>query len=771
MPLFGRILCLLACCHLAAAEALFEHGRWNVAVVMPANPEPDEWYAAHSLADWCERVTGQRPELLEETEAKAAGRAAIHVGRTQASQRAVPTSWPEEGDAAVCLPTGGSVFLLGNNPTATRIAVGRFCEQALGICFAFPGPRGADWLSLDRVPTPAADSFRPAFAWREIGGLRNELSHEWAFSVGYGRAPSFSHGLYAAFGKKEFAEDPTLFATVNGVRQAPKGDGYDANPNLAHPRAPEVGARHARAWFHKHPDDFCAPLGVNDSLRFDDSVPSEGWYRERPVRTDYVVRYLNEVAKSFWQPSGDLRGDRHALGTLAYLQTLKAPTEKVHPAIFPWVCADRLGYASAEFAAQESANLKAWTKSGARRVGAYDYWYGVDYAVPRTNFSAQADSIRVAHAAGVKGWYAELAPLWGFDAPKAWLGAKLLERPDQDAETLLRRWFAAAYGPAAEAMREAYRPIEAAWARDAQAGGPNQWIRHFRSEDSAGVLSAAEVAEVTRALTQAQAALAAQDKLTFRLQNQRWRLQQFAEAWELSVKFREVRQARGASPRTAASALADLRRLATSEAAFRAQQQRFNIAWGAYGLPVHWLEFVPRDPRPELSALAFAQPTLRAELQAVAHDDPAGLGALAHFWLTQSGEAKFLSAPQTSEELFEGWNFQRANHQRSVSHAGDGLLRVSQDYGSLTRRQPIAEGCFVRLAVGLQETAPAGNVRLTMTFRGNGKPLTRSVRCGGRSGSIILPAPKGATEVEFTVVFENAVHVTSLEAAAFTPPR
>ena len=64
MPLLSRILCLLAACHVWAAEALFENGRWHVPVVMPANPEPDEWYAAHSLVEWCERVTGQKPELI-----------------------------------------------------------------------------------------------------------------------------------------------------------------------------------------------------------------------------------------------------------------------------------------------------------------------------------------------------------------------------------------------------------------------------------------------------------------------------------------------------------------------------------------------------------------------------------------------------------------------------------------------------------------------------------------------------------------------------------
>lgn len=771
MPLLGRILCLLAGCHLMAAEVLFERGRWNVPVVMPANPEPDEWYAAHSLADWCERVTGKKPELIEEPGQSSGTPAGLYVGKTQAAQKAGVLAPPGEGDTATCRAIGRSVFLVGNNPTATRIAVGRFCERSLGVFFAFPGPRGADWVMLNRVVSPADDVFRPAFAWREIGGLRNELSQEWAYSVGYGRAPTFSHGLYAAFGKKEFAEDPTLFASVNGVRQAPQGNGYDANPNLAHPRAPEMGARYARTWFHKQPDAFCVPLGVNDSLTFDDSVASEGWYRERPVRTDYVVRYLNEVAKSFWQPTGDLRGDRHALGTLAYLQTLRAPTVKVDAAIFPWVCADRIGYADPSFAAQESANLKAWVQSGARRVGAYDYWYGVDYTSPRAHFTAQAASIRTAQAVGVKGWYAELAPLWGFDAPKAWLGAKLLERPDQDAEALLTRWFAAAYGPAAEPMRAAYGIVEAAWTRDAQVGGANQWIRHFREESSAAVLTEDEVAQLSAYVAQAEAALAENDKLTFRLQNQRWRLQQFVDAWTLSVKFRRVYAARMASASTSTHALSSIQRLIKAEADFQAHQQRFNIAWGAYSLPVHWLEFIPTDPRPEFCAAAFARPELRTELSALTLTDQTGLSALNAFWLQHAEEAVVNSRPATTEALFEAWQFRRANQQFSVVSAGTGLIQVTRDAGTLTRSQPIAEGCFVQLAVKLTGHEPTRDVRLTMTFKGSGKPLTRTVRCTPESGELILPAPKGATVVEFAIVFESGVNLISVETAVLTPRR
>ena len=57
-------LCLA--CVTATAADLFEQGRWRDPVVLPAAPETEEWYAAQTLLDWCERVTGVRPELISE---------------------------------------------------------------------------------------------------------------------------------------------------------------------------------------------------------------------------------------------------------------------------------------------------------------------------------------------------------------------------------------------------------------------------------------------------------------------------------------------------------------------------------------------------------------------------------------------------------------------------------------------------------------------------------------------------------------------------------
>lgn len=873
-------LCLT--CVNAFAADLFEQGHWRGPVVLPATPETEEWYAAQTLLDWCERVTGVRPELISEQPGVALPARGLFVGRTaawQALRRPLPDV---EGDLLVRDVEGEAVFLLGTNPLATRAAVGRFCEQALGVCFAFPGPRGADWVTRTTVGVPAAERFRPAFAWREISGLSNELSQEWAYNVGYGKAPEFSHGFFRAFNQEVFAdfledfanyrsrEDPheqTANASPRPRRTAerkaqidprrprfdpfvrkysrtdpffeaspfyderwwdgdvwprpkPDFDGYDPMPRLKVPSAVEIGARYTREWFHQHPGAFSVPFGVNDTLRFLGSPPSEGWYRDRPVRTDYVMGYLNEVAQSFWEPSGDLSGLRHAIGTLGYLQTLRAPTIRLHPAIFPWICADRSAYANPDFAAMESVNLAAWVRSGVRRVGAYDYWYGADYTVPRVSFRAQADAIRTVHAAGVVGWYAELAPLWAFDAPKAWLGAKLLQDPGQDAEALLATWFAAAYGPAAAEMRAAYRVLEGAWERDARAGGVDQWIRHFRTEGSTFVLTSAELAAVSARVEAARRLLAAQDKPTFRLANQRWRFEQFAEAWALSCAFRGVvATRRAADPANAAEAVAQLSALSAAESAYRRAESTFNTAWGAYGLPVAWSRFAATNPRPEWLDAAMpygfarvAGPTRRA-LATWAAGDTLGNGAV--LWrlaqLPEDRERLQARMEHTKDRNHDGAYFigelspSRRNQvngrpeDESTNYNAHILAPAGKIKGvPYTNRGDVGSGWSDRLVPGFildfqveldaaKTRDPEAKARLVLTFTDGKKTRTIAQECRPTGGRLVVEVPDGFDwgvagqpddwrgeikySLRYELTFEKEVAVKDIDLVLWSPRR
>lgn len=757
------IIYALIWCHLAHAEVkLFENNRWQGPIVIPENADIEEWYASQNLADWCECVTSSRPEIVEESTSQKMPAVGIFVGRTQAAQQAKATPPAAEGDTAVRVIESGRVYLLGNNPTATRIAVGRFCEQHLGVTFAFPGLQGADWTPLKEIPLPPPDIFQPKFLWRNIGDFYTGSSQDWSRLVGYGQSPQFGHTFFQAFSEVYWKNDPSILAHDGNGPMLPANTDCDPNPNLTHPRAAKIGAQYAFNFLEINPSEFSTPLGVNDTTDFDRSSKIEGWYRERPVRTDYLVQFLNNVAKEKWMPAGETP---HAIGTLAYLHTLRAPTVPVNADIFPFVCTDRIAYANRDFAAADVENLTAWKKSGVKRLGIYDYWHGAGQCVPRVNFSAQSLSIKTASEIGATAWTAEMGPLWAFDAPKAWLGAKLLIDPSADTDVLLTKWFKSAYGPAAESMREAYRAIEGAWSRDAISGGVNQWIRHFVDEDGTWVLNDDEILAVTKSLNEAEGILS-KAVIEPRITNQCWRLAQFREAWELVLSFREVVRARQQIAKAPEEALRGLRNLVERENKYKAKQEAFNLSWSTTSHAVQWLEFIPTDPRAAWLEIINQDPQQKSLVQKVIQADTTGLSLLIDFWNQHQSRVERLSAPKDFEALNRDWRVNLAGNQFSEVNYHEGLICVKNDSGTLTYRTSINPGEMIHFKINL---GTPSDVQLGLKFNDTRKGLKRFTKYSEQSQSITMMAPKGASEAEFVIVFKDNINLTSLQASRLNP--
>jgi hypothetical protein len=770
MPRILALTCLLLLSVSLRAGGLFDAGVW-APIMLPAEPEVDELSAARTLADWCERVTGVRPETRYEAKGVRSPALAIYVGRTAAARSAGVKAPAEEGDSARRAVVGQSVFLLGNNPGATRIAVGRFCEQHLGVFFAFPGERGADWQLRYQIGFPIPDEYRPDFRWRQLSGL-NELSEDWAFSVGFGRTPAFSHGLYRIFDQNLYTQEPMLFPMVGGKSIEPKGNSLDPNPHLDNPRAPEIGAKYAREFFKQNPDAFSVPFGVNDTLKFDDSAESEGWYRDRPVRTDYVFGFYNAVADSAWAPDGDLKGERHAIGALAYLQTTRAPSIKLRPSIFPWVCADRTAYGDPAFAAQDRANLTAWAKSGVRRLGVYDYLYGAEVASPRVNLTALIQSIHVTYTAGARGWYAEAYPLWAFDAPKLWVAAKLLENRMANTVELRRTWFARAYGPAADEMTAAYAQIEAAWKRDAIVGGKDQFLRHFHDQRGALVLSDEEIGAVSRSLVIAQQILRDPTKDVAARRRQAWRLGQFVEAWDLYLSFRELVQARRVVP-SAEARLAALRRLTKAEAGYLAKEASFNRRWGAYGQPVKWSWYPGENPRAQWSERFLVEGADATLAKWAATDEPKGWLA---YRVAQQADAAtvahrhdFATTDATVEVAPASFN------RRDRLPSGLRLIAPAGKVGPITVPVALKGGQLVRLQLwDWIDELPVADAQQVVTLRFLGPNARSEVTqvCQSRQTVVAAIVPAWATGLEYEITFtggafpqEASVQLIDLPAA------
>lgn len=756
----------------AAEEKLFSENQWHAVIVISDNPEIDEWYAARSLSDWAEVVTGKKINVLSESEKPLVNQWKIHVGKTQASVANQVIMPSHRGDIAVRAVKDKSVYVMGNNPAATRIAVGRFCEQVLGITFCQPGIKGADYSHLKEISIPSTDSFQPAFYWRAVGGLSNEVSKDWAYSVGYGNCPAFSHNLYKIFTENEWKLDPTFFAEGQQGYIKPTGSGNDANPNLNHPQAATVARRYAVDWFKNNPESTSVAMGLNDSLIFDKKVESEGWFRDRPVRTNYLIGFLNKVTEGNGLNQVNTPSSKRTVGTLAYLDTLKAPTIKVNADIFPWVCVDRMGYASEEFSQQDIENCTAWVKSGAENVGAYDYWYGNSFCIPRVNFSAQTKSIKSLNQIGVSGWYAELYPLWAFDAPKAWVGSKLLENPTADSEALLNQWFKSAYGPAHESMRTIFGIVENEWICTAQAQGKNQWLYGFFEEAAGEILSDQAIEKIAQNLAVAETELAKNKKPSEREKNYQWRLKQFRDAWNLVVDFREVVRLRKAQPTSPDEALLALKNLFEGEELLEDEQARFNFKWGTTSQKIQWSRFTSTNPREKWMSMIKLKPELNTELLKFTQQDAPCLNII--YWEHASNKSgvKILSSTMTTQAMIKDWAIETSPRKNSEKiNEATSLLIFKNQSGVLRHTETTSAKKLLKFS--LTHKPVGGKIMLLATFKGRDaqghdstgheRTLTRSQIVDESTGSLIISSPAWAEQVEFKVQFENAIELKALE--------
>lgn len=692
-------LALAGCAAVPEGEpprALFADGRWGGPIWIPEEPDFEEVVAAEELADWAGRVTGSRPEVRRESGVPARG--GIALGRTRLADRADIVPPAGDGDRAARRLWGDTLVVVGSSPVATRMAAGRLCEVALGITFVLPAEAGADFEPLTTVPVPPDEAWAPAFAWRAISGMDNAHEIAWARLNGYGDRPRCTHGVHAVFTPALFKERPDLFAAPAGKPLPPTDRGRSENPRLDHPEAAALAAAHARRWLEANPSELAVPMGINDSVVYPDveaAWPGRRVVDGRPDRSDFVFGFLNRVASEDWNPGGD-----RALGALAYLDAQAPPTFPVHPDIFPAVCADRIQYANPAYAAEESARLAAWGRSGVRRLGTWDYWFGRDVPFPRVHLPATVASIRAAAAAGVDSWYAELDPLWIFDAPKVWVASRLLDDPTRDSAELERRWFAAAYGSAAAPIRELHAGIAACWERAFADRLPGQWLFGWRDgafvpADLDGLLGERGDALLARAREALAAAPA-----DARHRRMRQRLAQLELAWA-AVKAQAARaaQARLVIRSGLAATPASLAPMLEAERARNQALVAFNAGKWPGQANLVWEDFAQPNPWPLLVDLSVALPP----------DAPA---AARLAWVA----ARYRRAPSPADDGFAfrglpsadiGWRLWAA--PPGDFHRGPEGLAAVAPQGSLRRDFAVAAGEILRVQVTVLDEPRGGN--------------------------------------------------------------
>ncbi|MDR2863571.1 MAG: DUF4838 domain-containing protein [Puniceicoccales bacterium] len=600
------------------------HGK----IHLPQNPAPEESEAAATLAHWIEKVTGAAPEISTETpdETTAPG---IYVGATR--QAALRNVSPPNGPGDAWLWTvrdRHALFLAGNSPLATRLAAGDFIRQHLGVTFLSPGEWGAEWTPRRIIPMPRGTCIRrPAYRWRTFGMADTPAQHEWMRNNGLGARPAFTHALHTVFDAETAAEHPEFFPVVNGVLRLPsERAGYEPQPKLAAPGAAAHAARRAAAFFTEFPEQASFPLGITDNMTWDESpdtralAPSGRYFRGKPDYSNYVFSFMNRAATALW-PSPRAGWDAarwhepgaggiaapspdKLLGCLAYADCERPPDFALHPNIFPVLTADRSQWRDPAFRKQDIRLIRRWARSGVRHFGLYDYYYGNGYLVPRIFTESQIESIRRGAQYGASLFYAEIYPNWGFDGPKAWLAAQLLQDPGQNATLLLRHYFYEAYGPAAAAMGDFFDIAERCWNEQP---GPARWLKFWRMENSAALISPERQQQMSAALKTAQQAFPGVSRHgrtpdNGRLARQQMRVRATELAFDVTVRFLDWQRLREAlaqedadTPEAVLAALRNLEREVGARTAFIQALARWRSSAYNSGAAPDWDFFLSGD--------------------------------------------------------------------------------------------------------------------------------------------------------------------------------
>jgi len=522
--LLALIMALAAGMACRASVPVFCDGKILLPVVIAADAVPEERAAAKELARGLGLMSGLNWPVLTES---LPGRAGFYVGRTHSSRQ--PARLKASADLLASGkgevgPDGfrirseqGSVFIEGATPEATCFAVAWLLQHRGGVRWFSPGaigeviPRRTAW-SLPEMN----EVHEPAFLSREISGLDSREAIEWARRNGLGARLEFSHALAQVFSHETLAANPDWRPQLNGLRYEPAAVDDDRwQPNLASAEVSEHAAESAAAAFAQDPTKTSYSLGINDTVRFDQSDATRAlveplqYFRGMPDYSPLVFTFMNRAASSLARTNPE-----RYVGCLAYFWCENVPSFPVNSRVVPYVTTDRSQYYDRNYRAADLDLMSRWGRSGVTAFGLWEYAYGHGFLVPRMPLGALAGAVREGWHRGARGYKGEVGPQWGFDTFKVWMLAQLLWEPDRTVEDLANDFYRGYYAAASGPMRRFFERCEEMWMSQR---GPPYWLKFYQQEDQALLFPAAQVRELRGLLNEAKRAVAADPVLTVRV--------------------------------------------------------------------------------------------------------------------------------------------------------------------------------------------------------------------------------------------------------------
>lgn len=452
--------------------------------VQQANPL---FRAVEDLAYHIEKMTGVKPEIVQETDKSKIPQPALVVGRLAQELGAEPakTQWQE---SYRLLAKEGRVLIAGERPEATVYGIYAFLNQ-MGCDWLMPGPLGEAIPSKPTLSVGALDiSSRPDFAlrWMWIGGgpkymspeqaaefeqwkVRQRMGYAWEYRWRIAEAHMWQ-AVVAKY-KEEFAKNPEMLALVKRpdgslVRQGPQIE--STNPQLI-----DLVVRFIREKFEQEgwPKDEKVTIAVGpaDGLDFSESPESlaAGANRIDPIigspdTTDLVVKLANDVLAKIGDEYPNMSLGYYIYSTHEDFPARYTPNPRIYPIFAP------INYSRFHSTVDSHSKTRAFYKTIADQWGelakkqgnllmVYEYnWNLADNMLPFTRVRMIAEDLKYYHDLGVMGVTVQAIKAWAVNAPHDFIYAKMAWDTSLDWKSVLSDYCRLSFGEAGKDIEQYY---------------------------------------------------------------------------------------------------------------------------------------------------------------------------------------------------------------------------------------------------------------------------------------------------------------------------
>ena len=414
-------------------------------------------------------------------------------------------------------------------------------HNMLGARWYWPTPLGFEWVGTVSDEWRISDwIIEPSFSMRSLYGSDTEYSLRNRLAGGY----SFNHNLARIFKPEIQSIVPDIFADLGDRNIKHSGSqSTDPQPNLTHKGAVQLTALAAIHHFKKNPSAKSFSISPNDNILYDTTEATEEavspirYFRKRPNYTDMTFDFANKVAHKVFNEAGlwkTDKGEDRYLGMLAYYWAEQSPSIPLHPRVLPILTSDRSQWQDSRYRQEDKALIERWGKTEAKKIGAWDYYFGAPYPYPRQFTQWISESVSHLHRNRVDVFFSQLPSMWGLDGSKAWLATQLLWDANAEAEDLLIEFYNEFFGDASHKIRAFYETAESH--RNKNEGSAN-WIKFYLDESGIELFPKSVLVEMRTSIEAAKSMVHPSSRYYQRIQI-------ISEAFELTELYHAYHSAR-----------------------------------------------------------------------------------------------------------------------------------------------------------------------------------------------------------------------------------